>query len=92
MRARPHAGPVPQPALDRMGPFAGHAVVVGVVPGGDPLVVRTAAAWAAAAGSRRVAACAAAARAGRGPCGWRGEGQGMTKARPSAVNLVETQM
>jgi len=54
MRARP----VPQPALDRMVPFAGHAVVVGVVPGGDPLVVRTAAAWADAAGARLVAAYA----------------------------------
>ena len=54
MRARP----VPQPALDRMVPFAGHPVVVGVVPGGDPLVVRTAAAWAGAAGSRVVAAFA----------------------------------
>ncbi|ARU51336.1 nucleotide-binding universal stress UspA family protein [Cellulosimicrobium cellulans] len=54
MRARP----VPQPALDRMVPFAGHPVVVGVVPGGDPLVVRTAAAWAVAAGSRVVAAYA----------------------------------
>ncbi|MGO3814475.1 MAG: universal stress protein, partial [Cellulosimicrobium funkei] len=63
MRARPHAGPVPQPALDRMVPFAGHAVVVGVVPGGDPLVVRTAAAWADAAGSRLVAAYADASRA-----------------------------
>jgi nucleotide-binding universal stress UspA family protein len=41
-----------------MVPFAGHAVVVGVVPGGDPLVVRTAAAWAGAAGSRVVAAFA----------------------------------
>ncbi|MCO7273313.1 universal stress protein [Cellulosimicrobium cellulans] len=51
MRARR----VPQPALDRMVPFAGHPVVVGVVPGGDPLVVRTAAAWADAAGSRVVA-------------------------------------
>src|SRR5690606_31807159 len=58
MRARPHAGPVPQPALDRMVPFAGHAVVVGVVPGGHPLVVRTAAAWAAAADGRLVAAYA----------------------------------
>ena len=63
MRARPHAGPVPQPALDRMVPFAGHAVVVGVVPGGDPLVVRTAAAWADDARSRLVAAYADASRA-----------------------------
>ena len=42
--------PVPQPALDRMVPFAAHPVVVGVVPGQDPLVVRTAAALASALG------------------------------------------
>lgn len=33
---------VPQPDLTRMVPFAGHPLVVGVVPGQDPLVVRTA--------------------------------------------------
>ncbi|MBD5784752.1 universal stress protein [Cellulosimicrobium terreum] len=43
--------PVPQPALDRMVPFAAHPVVVGVHPGQDPLVVRTAASLALAVGS-----------------------------------------
>lgn len=43
-------GSTPQPALDRMVPFAGHPVVVGVVPGQDPLVVRTGAALARALG------------------------------------------
>ena len=45
------AGPVPQPALDRMVDPAGHPFVVGVVPGQDPLVVRTAAAWGRAVGA-----------------------------------------
>lgn len=49
---------VPQPGPDRMVPFAGRPVVVGVVPGGDPLVVRTAAAWARAVGSTLFAAFA----------------------------------
>ncbi|GMA23272.1 hypothetical protein GCM10025864_10310 [Luteimicrobium album] len=44
--------PVPQPGLDRMVPFPGHPLVVGVVPGQDPLVVRTAASLAAAVGAR----------------------------------------
>lgn len=39
---------VPQPALDRMVPFAGNPVLVGVVPDQDPLVVRTAVALASA--------------------------------------------
>lgn len=43
-------GRVPQPGVERLTPFAGHPVVVGVVPGQDPLVVLTAAAWARAAG------------------------------------------
>lgn len=43
--------PVPQPGAERLTPFAGHPVVVGVVPGQDPLVVLTAAAWARAAGA-----------------------------------------
>ena len=34
--------PVPQPAMDRMVPFVGHPVLVGVVPDQDPLVIRTA--------------------------------------------------
>ncbi|OLT46183.1 universal stress protein [Cellulosimicrobium sp. CUA-896] len=46
--------PVPQPAVDRMVPFAGHAVVVGVVPGQAPLVVRTAASLAGAVGAGRL--------------------------------------
>jgi len=33
---------VPQPAVERMVPFSGHPLVVGVVPDQDPLVVRTA--------------------------------------------------
>lgn len=37
---------VPQPSPDRMVPVAGHALVVGVVPGQDELVALTAAAWA----------------------------------------------
>ncbi|MBD8078400.1 universal stress protein [Cellulosimicrobium arenosum] len=43
--------PVPQPALDRMVPFAAHPVVVGVHPDQDPLVVRTAASLAGAVGA-----------------------------------------
>jgi nucleotide-binding universal stress UspA family protein len=39
---------VPQPGLDRMVPFPGHPLVVGVTPGQDPLVARTAAALATA--------------------------------------------
>ncbi|MCB7135824.1 universal stress protein [Cellulosimicrobium marinum] len=46
--------PVPQPALDRMVPFAGHALVVGVVPDQDPLVVRTAVSLARALGGARL--------------------------------------
>jgi nucleotide-binding universal stress UspA family protein len=40
---------VPQPAVDRMVPFDGHPVVVGIVPDQDPLVMLTAAALALAA-------------------------------------------
>ncbi|WP_307858104.1 universal stress protein [Cellulomonas fulva] len=39
---------VPQPAVERLVPFAGHPAVVGVVPGQPELVVRTALAWAQA--------------------------------------------
>lgn len=42
--------PVPQPDVSRMTPFAGHPVVVGVVPGQPALVVLTAAAWCRALG------------------------------------------
>jgi len=42
---------VPQPGVDRMTPFAGHPVVVGVVPGQSALVALTAVDWARAAGS-----------------------------------------
>jgi nucleotide-binding universal stress UspA family protein len=45
---------VPQPAVDRMTPFAGHPVVAGVVPGQHELVALTAADWALAAGSPAV--------------------------------------
>ncbi len=41
---------VPQPGPERMTPFRGGAVVVGVRPGGDPLVLLTAAALARATG------------------------------------------
>ncbi|WP_454300988.1 universal stress protein [Salana multivorans] len=41
---------VPQPGLERMVPFPGHPLVVGVVPGQNPLVVRTAVGLAAALG------------------------------------------
>lgn len=41
---------VPQPSLDRLTPFAGHPVVVGVTPGQDALVAATAANWAGALG------------------------------------------
>ena len=41
---------VPQPSVERMVPVPGHPMVVGVVPGQDELVARTAAAWAAALG------------------------------------------
>ncbi len=43
---------VPQPALSRMTPFAGHPIVVGVTPGQSPLVAATAASWAIALGVR----------------------------------------
>ena len=39
---------VPQPAIERMVPFAGHPAVVGIVPGQPELVARTALAWAQA--------------------------------------------
>lgn len=39
---------VPQPSLDRLVPFAGHPLVVGVTPGGSDLVVHTAITWAQA--------------------------------------------
>ncbi|WP_019135416.1 universal stress protein [Cellulomonas massiliensis] len=55
-------GSTPQPSLDRMVPFAGHPVVVGVVPEQDPLVVRTAAALARALGVELYAAHADTAR------------------------------
>lgn len=42
---------VPQPGVERLVPFAGSPVVVGVVPRQDPLVVLTAAGWARAAGA-----------------------------------------
>lgn len=42
---------VPQPALDRMVPFGGHPVLVGVVPEQDPLVLRTAVSLARAVGA-----------------------------------------
>ncbi|WP_435737968.1 universal stress protein [Cellulosimicrobium sp. PMB13] len=41
-------GPVPQPGVERLTPFARHPAVVGVVPGQHPLVVRTAVSWARA--------------------------------------------
>ncbi|PJI84813.1 universal stress protein [Luteimicrobium subarcticum] len=41
---------VPQPSVERMVPFAGHPVVVGVMPGQPELVVLTALQWARAAG------------------------------------------
>jgi nucleotide-binding universal stress UspA family protein len=47
---------VPQPGLERMVPFADHPLVVGVTPGQDPLVVRTAASLAGAVGVRLVLA------------------------------------
>lgn len=40
----------PQPHPSRLTPFAGHPIVVGVVPGQPELVALTAAAWAAALG------------------------------------------
>ncbi len=40
----------PQPAVERIVPFAGHPLVVGVVPGGSGLVVHTALEWAKALG------------------------------------------
>lgn len=43
--------PVPQPAVSRMTPFAGHPVVAGVVPGQHELVALTAVSWALAAGA-----------------------------------------
>ncbi len=45
---------VPQPSLERMVPFVGHPVLVGVVPGQDPLVVRTAGALARSIGASRL--------------------------------------
>ncbi|GEN78957.1 universal stress protein [Actinotalea fermentans] len=42
---------VPQPAVDRMVPLAGHPVVVGVTPSQPELVVRTAVLWATACGT-----------------------------------------
>lgn len=42
---------VPQPHVSRMTPFARHPGVVGIVPGQPELVVRTATAWAQAAGN-----------------------------------------
>lgn len=42
---------MPQPALERIVPFAGHPVVVGIVPDQHPLVVRTAVMLAAANGA-----------------------------------------
>lgn len=46
------SGPgVPQPSLERMTPFAGHPLVVGVTPGQEPLVVRTAVSLAQAIGA-----------------------------------------
>lgn len=42
---------VPQPALERLVPFVGRPVVVGVIPGQDPLVVRTAVLLAVATGA-----------------------------------------
>ncbi len=41
---------VPQPSPDRLTPFGGGTLVVGVLPGGDPLVVLTAAALARTTG------------------------------------------
>ena len=43
---------VPQPGVDRMVPFPGHPLVVGVVEDQDPLVVRTAVSLASALGVR----------------------------------------
>ena len=42
---------VPQPAVDRMVPFAGHPAVVGISPGQPDLVALTALAWARATGA-----------------------------------------
>ncbi len=42
---------VPQPSLERMVPFVGHSVLVGIVPDQDPLVVRTAALLAQSVGA-----------------------------------------
>jgi nucleotide-binding universal stress UspA family protein len=41
---------VPQPSPDRLVPFAGHPLVVGVTPGQPELVLLTACAWASALG------------------------------------------
>lgn len=46
----PTTGDTPQPHISRLTPFAGHPVVVGVVPGQPELVTQTAASWAAALG------------------------------------------
>ena len=43
-------GETPQPHPSRLTPFAGHPIVVGVVPGQPSLVALTAASWAAALG------------------------------------------
>lgn len=45
------SGQVPQPTLERMVPFEAHPLVVGVVPGQDPLVIRTAVAMGKATGA-----------------------------------------
>lgn len=42
----PGRSPVPQPSAERMVPPLGRPLVVGIAPGQDELVVRTAAAWA----------------------------------------------
>ncbi|MFC0712914.1 universal stress protein [Cellulomonas biazotea] len=52
MTRPPRPPSVPQPAVERMTPFAGRPAVVGVVPHQHPLVVLTAASWARAAGAR----------------------------------------
>lgn len=46
----PVIGGPPQPHPSRLTPFAGHPIVVGVVPGQPELVVLTAASWASALG------------------------------------------
>lgn len=46
----PNAAGTPQPHPSRITPFAGHPIVVGVVPGQPDLVTLTAASWAVALG------------------------------------------